>query len=394
MQKTMQAKTGNEAMAEAMRQINPDVCAAYPITPATEIMQIFAGFVNDGLVKTELITVESEHSAMSACMGAVAAGARTMTATSSQGLALMYEMLYIAAGYRLPIVMAEVNRALSGPINIHCDHTDTMGARDAGWIQIFSENAQEAYDNMIQAIRIAERPEVMLPAMVTTDGFIISHGMENVETYPDAEVQKFIGPFKPAFTVLDNTKPITVGAADLPDFYFEHRRAAFEGMRTAKKAILEIGQEFGKTFGKTYGLYEGYRLEDAEVALVALGSTAGTARVAVDNLRARGVKAGILKIRVFRPFPAEELAAALKQVKAVAVLDRSDSFNGECGPLAAELKAALYDSGQTPKLVNYIYGLGGRDIHYTELEQIAERTVNQAVPKTLDERVVYWGVRE
>lgn len=381
-------------MAEAMRQINPDVCAAYPITPATEIMQIFAGFVNDGMVKTELITVESEHSAMSACMGSAAAGARTMTATSSQGLALMYEMLYIAAGYRLPIVMAEVNRALSGPINIHCDHSDTMGARDTGWIQLFSENAQEAYDNLIQAVRIAEHPDVLLPAWTSTDGFIISHGMENVHIYPDAEVQKFIGEYKPAFNLLDNSKPITVGAADLPDFYFEHRRAAYEGMRNAKQAIVEIGREFGKTFGQTYGFFEEYHLQDAEVALVAMGSTAGTARVAIDNLRARGLKAGLLKLRVFRPFPAEELAAALKHVSHIAVLDRSDGFNAQSGPLGTELKAALFDAGTRPKTVNYIYGLGGRDIHFTELEQIAEQTLKAGEPKDLNSRVIYWGVRE
>jgi len=394
MEKMMQAKTGNEAMAEAMRQINPDVCAAYPITPATEIMQIFAGFVNDGLVKTELITVESEHSAISACMGAAAAGARTMTATSSQGLALMYEMLYIAAGYRLPIVMAEVNRALSGPINIHCDHSDTMGARDAGWIQLFSENAQEAYDNLIQAVRIAEHPEVQLPAWTSTDGFIISHGMENICVYPDEEIQKFIGEYKPAFTLLDNKKPLTVGAADLQDFYFEHRRAAAEGMRNAKKVILEIGEAFGKTFGKTYGFYEAVQVEDAEVVLVAMGSTAGTARVAVENLRGRGVKAGLIKLRVFRPFPAEELADALKHVPNVAVMDRSDGFNAQSGPLATELKSAFYDAGLHPKVINYIYGLGGRDIHFTELEQIMEQTLKAQEPKNLDSRVVYWGVRE
>lgn len=394
METTIQAKTGNEAMAEAMRQINPDVCAAYPITPATEIMQIFAGFVNDGLVKTELITVESEHSAMSASMGACASGARTMTATSSQGLALMYEMLYIAAGYRLPIVMAEVNRALSGPINIHCDHSDTMGGRDAGWVQIFSENAQEAYDNMIQAIRIAEHPDVLLPAMATTDGFIISHGMENVGIYPDEAVRAFIGEYKPAFSLLDDSKPFTVGAADLQDFYFEHRRAAAEGMRQAKRVIQEVGREFGRIFGKTYGLFEGYKLEDAQVALVALGSTAGTARVAVDALRARGVKAGLLKLRVFRPFPAEELAAALKHVPALAVMDRSDSFSGECGPLGTELKSALFDAGLHPKVKNYIYGLGGREIHYTELEAILEQTLKAPEPKDLNSRLIYWGVRE
>ncbi len=388
------AKTGNEAMAEAMRQINPDVCAAYPITPATEVMQIFAGFVNDGLVKTELMMVESEHSAMSACMGATAAGARTMTSTSSQGLAFMYEMLYIAAGYRLPIVIAEVNRALSGPINIHCDHGDTMGARDTGWIQLFSENAQEAYDNLIQAIRIAEHPDVQLPAWTSTDGFIISHGMENMEVYPDEAVQKFIKEFQPSFTLLNNQQPLTVGAADLQDFYFEHRRAAAEGMRHAKRVIQEIGREFGQTFGRSYGLFDTLELDDAEVALVAMGSTAGTARMAVKNLRQRGVKAGLLKLRVFRPFPAEELAQALKHVPNVAVMDRSDGFNAQSAPLATELKTAFFDAGLKPKVIDYIYGLGGRDIHFTELEQIMEKTLQAPEPGDLDSRVVYWGVRE
>jgi pyruvate ferredoxin oxidoreductase alpha subunit len=393
-EKFMQAKTGNEAMAEAMRQINPDVCAAYPITPATEIMQIFAGFVNDGLVKTELITVESEHSAMSACMGSAASGARTMTATSSQGLALMYEMLYIVAGYRLPIVMAEVNRALSGPLNIHCDHSDTMGARDTGWIQIFSENAQEAYDNLIQAVRIAEHPEVMLPAWASTDGFIISHGMENMHTYPDQAIRDFIGEYKSPYSVLNTNKPVTIGAADLQDFYFEHRRAAAEGMRNAKRVILEVGREFGKIFGTTYGFFDAFHLEDAEVALVALGSTAGTAKVAVDALRSRGIRAGLLKLRVFRPFPAEEIAAALAHVPNIAVMDRSDGFAAQGGPLAAEIKAAFFDAGLSPKLINFIYGLGGRDIHYSELEKIMEQTLRAARPADLESRLVYWGVRE
>ncbi len=394
MQKIMTAKTGNEAMAEAMRQINPDVCAAYPITPATEIMQIFAGFVNDGLVKTELITVESEHSAMSASMGAAAGGARTMTATSSQGLALMYEMLYIASAYRLPIVMAEVNRALSGPINIHCDHSDTMGGRDAGWIQIFSENAQEAYDNLIQAVRISEHADVLLPSMVTTDGFIISHGMENVEIFSDEAVRQFIRDYRPPFTLLNDQHPISVGAADLQDFYFEHKRAAVEGMRQAKRVIQEVGREFGETFGRSYGFFDTLHLEDAEVALVALGSTAGTARVAVENLRARGVKAGLLKLRVFRPFPGEELAQALHHVPAVAVMDRSEAFNAQGGPLATELKSAFFEAGAHPKIVNFIYGLGGRDIHFTELEQILEHTRKAPEPRNLNERLVYWGVRE
>ncbi|MFH1961431.1 MAG: pyruvate ferredoxin oxidoreductase, partial [bacterium] len=304
------AMTGNEAMAEAMRQINPDVVAAYPITPATEIVQIFSSFAADGLVDTEFVNAESEHSAMSACIGSAAAGARTMTSTASQGLALMWEMLYIASGLRLPIVIAGVNRALSAPINIHCDHSDTMGARDSGWIQIFSENAQEAYDNMIQAVRIAEK--TLLPIMVTTDGFIISHGMETMEIMGDDEVKGFVGEYKPQHPLLDTDNPITVGAIDFTDFYFEHKRQQIEAMNTALPHIVEIGKEFALLSGRDYDLVEKYRLDDAEIAIVVLGSTAGTAKVVVDELRDKGIKAGLLKIRVFRPFPAKEIADALQ----------------------------------------------------------------------------------
>src|SRR5208337_3065497 len=285
MEKTIVARTGNEAMAEAMRQINPDVCAAYPITPATEIMQIFAGFVADGMVKTNLITVESEHSAMSACAGSAAAGARTMTATSSQGLALMHEILFIVAGLRLPIVLADVNRALSAPINIHCDHSDTMAERDSGWIQIYCENSQEAYDTMIQAVRIAEHKDVLTPVVVTTDGFIISHDMERLDMYPDSEIQKFIGPYNPAYNLMDTDHPITVGSLVLTDYYLEFKKAQHEAMKNAKKIIGEIDREFGKTFGKEYGLIETYRTEDADFITVSIGSTAGTTKTAVEELR-------------------------------------------------------------------------------------------------------------
>ncbi len=390
MQKTILARTGNEAMAEAMKQINPDVCAAYPITPATEIMQIFSSFVADGLVKTNLITVESEHSAMSACVGSAAAGARTMTATSSQGLALMHEILYIASALRLPIVMADVNRALSGPINIHCDHSDTMGERDSGWIQIFSENSQEAYDNMFQAVRIAENKNVLLPAMVTTDGFIISHGMERLETYPNEEIQKFIGPYQPQYNLLDTEKPITVGSLVLTDYYMEHKRAQHEAMKNAKKVILEVGKEFGKIFGREYGFFEEYKMADAEYALVCLGSTAGTAKAAIEELRQEGIKAGLVKIRVFRPFPAEELAAALKNVKAIAVLDRSESLSNQAGPVATEIKAALFDAGILKPMQSYIYGLGGREIYIENIKDVYSNLKNAKS----SEAVKYLGVKE
>jgi len=385
------ARTGNEAMAEAMRQIDPDVVAAYPITPATEVVQIFAGYVADGLVRTEFVPVESEHSAMSACIGAAAAGGRVMTGTSSQGLALMAEMLYIAAGLRLPIVLADVNRALSSPINIHCDHSDTMMVRDAGWVQIFSENAQEAYDNMVQAVKIAETAK--LPVIVTTDGFIISHGMERIDMLDDAEVKKFIGEYKPEYYLLNIEKPVTVGALDLTDYYFEHKRQEIEAMCQSKPVIVDVGASFGKLSGRSYGLFEKYKMDDAEYAIVAMGSTAGTSKIVIDKLRAKAVKAGLLKPRVFRPFPKEEIADALKGVKALAVMDRSDSMNGHEGPLCLEIKAALFDKALNKVLLNYIYGLGGREIGLNDIENIFG-DLAKAAKGTGMEKVNYLGVRE
>ena len=385
------AKTGNEAMAEAMRQINPDVVAAYPITPATEIVMLFAQFVADGLVSTEYVPVESEHSAMSACVGAASAGARVMTGTSSQGLALMYEILPIASALRLPMIMSVVNRALSGPINIHCDHSDTMGARDFGWIQIFSENAQEAYDNVIQVVKIAEDPRVKLPGMATTDGFIISHCLEKVEMLENKEVQDFIGgDRKPDYSLLNLDKPITLGAIDLQDYYFEHKVQVAKAMNNVAKVIVEVGKEFGQKFGREYGLFEKYKLDDAEIAIVALGSTCGTAKVAIDQLREQGIKAGMLKIRVFRPFPADEIIAALAKLKAIAVLDRSDSYSSQGGPLYTEITSAMFERGVTSSVCNYIYGLGGRDICVEELMSIFTD-----LQKPQQKNVInYLGVRE
>jgi len=385
------ARTGNEAMAEAMRQVNPDVVAAYPITPATEIVQIFAGYVADGLVDTEFVPVESEHSAMSACIGASAAGGRAMTGTSSQGLALMAEMLYIAAGLRLPIVLADVNRALSSPINIHCDHSDTMMVKDSGWIQIFSENAQEAYDNMIQAVKIAETAKI--PVIVTTDGFIISHGMERIEILEDEAVKKFIGEYKPEHYLLNFEKTITVGALDLPDYYYEHKRQAIEAVKNSKSIISDVGDLYGKASGRAYGLFEKYKLDDAECAIMAMGSTAGTTKVVVDDLRSKGLKAGLLKLRVFRPFPKEEIAEALKGLKAIAVMDRSDSMNGQEGPVCLETKAALFDDGLNKIVLNYIYGLGGREIRLDEIEAVYNDLFEAMKGKAKD-KITYLSVRE
>lgn len=358
------ALTGNEAVAYAMKQINPDVVAVYPITPQTSMMQKFADFVADGLVDSELVLVESEHSAMSATVGSQACGARSMTATAACGLALMWEILGIASAYRLPIVMPVANRALSGPINIQGDHSDTMGARDCGWIHIFSENAQEAYENTLQAIRIAEHPNVLTPVMVTLDGFIISHGVENVTLFDDKKVKEFIGEYKPHYTLLNPNHPVTLGAMDFSDFYFEHKISQLDGINNSPPVILEIGREFKEKFSGTecYEFFEAYRMNDAEYAVVVLGSTAGAARLVVDDLRSQGVAAGMVKLRVFRPFPYEQIATVLKGLKGCAVLDRSIAYGGDGGPVHIEVRSALYGHHPVPVMLNYIYGLGGKPI--------------------------------
>ncbi len=388
------AKTGNEAVAEGMRQINPDVVAAYPITPQTEIVQIFSSFVANGKVDTEFVTVESEHSAMSATVGASSAGARAMTATSANGLALMWEIVYIAASMRLPIVMPVVNRALSGPINIHCDHSDTMGARDAGWVQIFSENAQEAYDNLLQAVRIAEDKNVLLPVMVTMDGFIISHAMEVMHLLEDEKVRKWVGEYVPENPLLDVDNPVTVGPLDLYDWNMEHKRQQAEAMIQAKPVILEVAKDYAKLSGREYGLFEEYMLDDAEIAIVVLGSTAGTAKEVVKALRADGVKAGLLKVRVFRPFPAREIAAALGGKKAIAVMDRSDSFNAVSGPVFAEVRSAMYGVDNAPKIVDYIYGIGGRDVTMDHIKSVYDDLAKIVKTGQVERALTYLGIRE
>ena len=359
--------TGNEAAAEAMRQLNPDVCAAYPITPQTELMEKFASFAADGKVKTELVLAESEHSAMSACIGASVAGGRVMTATSANGLALMWEMLYIAASYRCPIVMGVVNRALSGPINIHCDHSDSMGARDAGWIHIFSENSQEAYDNTIQAVKIAEHPDVLLPVMVCQDGFITSHTVERVEVLDDEIVKRFAGEYVPKFSLLKGDKPMTFGPLDFHDYYFEHKRIQFEAMEKAKPVIKDVSKQFEKMVGRPFDVLEAYKMEGAEIAVMALGSAVGTARGVVDELREKGKKVGLIKLRVFRPFPVKEIVQTVKGLKALAVMDRSLSFGAFGGPVFGETRAACYGAGVNIPIVNYVYGLGGRDTTFEEI---------------------------
>jgi pyruvate ferredoxin oxidoreductase alpha subunit len=391
------ALDGNAAVAEAMRQIDPDVVAAYPITPQTSTVQTFANLVSDGKVQTEFVTVESEHSAMSACVGAAAAGARVMTATSSAGLALMWEIVYVAASNRLPIGMLVVNRALSAPINIHCDHSDTMGARDAGWVQIFAENPQEAYDNAIQALRIAEHPDVLLPVMFMHDGFITSHGLERVQIYDDSAVKEFVGEYKPAYPLLDWRNPVTYGPLDFYDYYFEHKRQQIEAMEKVKQVIIDVGREFGEKFGQSYGLFDTYRLDDADVGVVVLSSTAGTARAAVDSLRKQGHRVGLLKPRVFRPFPAAEMVEALKHLKAIAIMDRSVSFGAmdNAGPLFLELMAGLqvHGNGHIPA-ADYIFGLGGRDIVPSQIETVFHEALKMAETGKPEQLVTYLGVRE
>lgn len=363
------AFTGNLAVATAWKQINPDVCAAYPITPSTEVVMLYSDFVANGDVDTEMVTVESEHSAMSACIGASLAGGRVVTATSSAGLAYMWEMLSVASGLRTTIVLACVNRALSAPLNIHCDHSDAMGAKDTGWIQIFAENAQEAYDNAIQAFRIAEHEDVRLPVMVCDDGFIISHSFEKMQYISDEEVNAFVGEYKTKRSLLDFNKPEAYGAMVLPNYYIEFKRQQREAMENAKKVIFEVGKEFGEKFGRSYGFFEEYMLDDAEIVFVVMSSAAGTVKHVVNELRKKGEKVGLLKPRVFRPFPAAEMAASLKNAKVICVLDRAETFGGEGGPLFLEVKSALKDI-QNQKIVNRIFGLGQRDflpLHVMEI---------------------------
>jgi len=391
--------TGCESGAHAMRQINPDVVAAYPITPQTALMQKFADFHADGEVDTEFVLVESEHSAMSATIGAAAAGARSMTATSACGLALMHEMLYIASGLRLPIVMPMVNRALSAPINIQGDHSDSMGARDAGWIHLHSENAQEVYENIIQAVRIAEHHEVLTPVMVCFDGFIISHGVEIVKLFDDKAVKDFVGDYKPGLPYLLNPEqPITIGALTFSDTYFEHKVSQMQGLLKAPEVIRQVGKEFTAKFGESlaccYDFFESYKLDDAEVAIIVLGSTAGSVRVMVDEYRAKGVKAGMLKLRMFRPFPAEEIKAALQNVKAIAVMDRSIAFGGDGGPVHIEVKSAFYGVDKAPAMFNYIYGLGGKPIDLPHIAQVFDDMTGFLKTGKADRKVGFLNLRE
>ncbi len=387
--------TGNEAVATAFKQGRPHVASAFPITPQTEMMHKFADFVANGAVETEMILVESEHSAMSAAVGSAAAGARTITATSSAGFALMWEMVYVAASLRLPICMALVNRALSGNINIHCDHSDAMGGRDSGWIQIWCENAQEAYDAALMSFRIAEHKDVRLPVMVNYDGFIISHTAESLHILEDDEAWKFVGPKDPTagYALLDVDKPVTVGPLDLTDYYFEHKLGEIQAHERAMPVIRKIFAEYGEATGRNYDIVEKYRLDDAEMAVVALGSSAGTVKDVIDAYREKGVRIGLIIPRVFRPFPNRELAAAMAGLKVVGVMDRSASFGGFGGPLFTEIRSALYGMPDAPAVHGWLYGLGGRDLDLNLAGELIESLAGIAAGKEMDQ-VNLLGVRQ
>lgn len=385
--------SGNEAAAIAMKQINPDVVAAFPITPSTEIPQYFSTFVSNGQVDTEFVAVESEHSAMSACIGAEAAGARAMTATSANGLSLMWEMIYIASSLRLPMVMSLVNRAVSGPLNIHNDHSDAMGVRDSGWIMMFSENNQEAYDNLLMAHRIAENEKVLLPVMICQDGFITSHSIENIELEEDGKVKEFVGKYQPKHYLLNDKEPMAIGPLDLQAYLFEHKAQQAEAMKNAKKVILDVANDFEKWTGRKYGFFEEYKTEDAELVIVCMNSTAGTTKYVVDNLREKGIKAGLLKVRVFRPFPAEEIANALKNVKAIAVLDKADGLNAVGGPLFTDITSGMYTNNVIVPTLSYIYGIGGRDIKANEIESVYNDLMKVVETGKMENPYRYLGLR-
>lgn len=386
--------SGNEAVANALRQINPDVFPMFPITPSTEIPQYFANYVSNGLVDTEFITVESEHSSMSAAIGASAAGARALTATSSAGLAFMWEVLGVAASHRVPVVLAAVCRALTGPLNINCDHSDTMGARDSGWIQLYAETNQEAYDNMVMAYRIAEHKDVMLPIMICQDGFITSHAVMNMELLDDDVVKNFVGEYEPEDYLLNPNETYAVGPYAITDYYMESRKAQAHAMENAKQVIKDIAEEFEKISGRKYGLIEEYRMEDAEYAVVIIGSAAGTTKEAIDHMRENGEKVGLIKVRSFRPFPGEEIAASLKKCKAVAIMDRSESFSTNGGPLGAETMQAMYTARCTTLTIDIMYGIGGRDVTVDDMINVYDTLKDIAATGETGDVYRYMGLRD
>lgn len=390
---TIVGMTGDEAVAYAAKQSKVDIVAAYPITPQTIMVERFSKYVADGEVQTEYVCVESEHSAMSACVGASLTGARVFTATSSQGLALMHEMLYIASGLRCPIVMGVANRALSAPINIHGDHSDMMGSRDSGWIQIYAENAQEAYDWTVMAFKIAEDLKVQLPVSVNLDGFIITHCVEGVDVLEDTAVNQFLQTRKPLF-MLDPEKPITLGALCFTDYYFEFKRQQVDAMQNVAGVLDKVCKEYKGVTGRNYSVLDSFGMEDAEAAIICLGSTAGTAREVARKLRAEGKKVGVVKLWLYRPFPTEEINAALKHVKALAVFDRAISFGAPYGALCSDVISALHTVKEKPRIFNVVYGLGGRDIKPSDIETVFNEALETAMTGVVKEETVFVGVRE
>ncbi|NIQ89827.1 MAG: pyruvate ferredoxin oxidoreductase [Deltaproteobacteria bacterium] len=359
------------AVSEAVMLANVDVIAAYPITPQTHIVEHLSELVADGHLDAEFIPVESEHSAMSTCCGSAAAGARTYTATSSQGQALMLEICYIASALRLPIVMSVANRSLSGPISIWNDHSDMMMSRDTGWIQTVAENGQEAFDLTLHAFRVAEDPRVLLPVINNLDGFTLTHVIEPIEMLDQKEVDRYLPPYQPQMR-LDPDNPISIGPVGMPEVYTEAKKVQDEAIKNAKPVIIEAWQEFGDLFGRYYKPVETYRTDGAETLLVTMGSLSETAMTAVDHMRANGKDVGLVRIRLFRPFPFEEFLAAVEGAKQIAVMDRALGLNGAGGPLATEVKAALYDEPERPYIWNYVAGLAGRDVTIENFVEMAD----------------------
>ena len=391
----MSKRIGTEAsfaIADAAVLADVDVVAAYPITPQTHIVERLSELVADGELNADFICVESEHSAMSACLGSSAAGARTFTATAGQGLELMHEVLYVAASMRLPIVMTVANRALSGPLNVWGDHSDVMAARDCGWIQYFTENAQEVFDLTLCAFRIAEDPKVLFPTMVHLDGFNVSHVVEPLEELEAGELGDFIPPINLP-NVLDPDRPITMGAFAPPVLYTECRKAQEVDFQATKETIVKVWKEFGERFGRMYQPVECYRTEDADTVLVTMGSFSETATLAIDAMRARGEKVGLVRIRLWRPFPLEEIRAALGNASRVVVFDRAYSYGGQCGPVCSEIRSALYGRERQPGVASMIGGLGGRDITPEQFEQIITRG-REIIDGNLEIEYESIGVRE
>lgn len=380
------------ALADAVKLCNPDVVAAYPITPQTHIVEHLAEVVANGELDAEYIPVESEHSAMSACLGSAATGARTFTATSSQGLALMNEVLYVASGMRLPIIMALANRALSAPLSIWPDHSDMMSVRDIGWIQIVADNGQQAVDNIISAFRIGEDQRVLLPVIVNLDGFNLTHVIEPVFLPEQAEVEKFLP--KNRFPLpLNPDKPVAMGEFAPPFIYMETKWAQEVNLRNSKKVILQAWDEFEKIFGRKYSPVEKYHSDGAKVLIMTMGSSGETASVAIDELRKEGMDVGQIKLRLWRPFPFEELRESVKNSDVLIVMDRAISFGGPGGPVASEIKAALYSQTKRPKIVSYVIGLGGRDITVSGFKDIVKKGIDIATKGSQNEYEIY-GVRE